>query len=151
MLPFAVALAAALTAPTAAEELKWFSIQSENGASLVYGIPESDYAPISFTCENGSRDLLFVYEFEPVGGQDGIRVDVILQAGDIEVPVETTGVRLPEMDQYLLEGTTALDDRLTDLLTSLGTLHVFIEDGSAEYPLDGAREAVEPLLAICRQ
>jgi hypothetical protein len=149
LLAFAVGISAALVTVAGAEEMAWFGARYDDGANLVYGIPESDYAPISFSCQDGSRTLAFVYEFEPAGAEDGTKVEVILQAGDILVPVETTGIRLPEIDIYLLEGATELDDRLADLLTSRGTLHVFVGDGAAEYPLDGAREAAEPLLATC--
>lgn len=134
---------------SATEDIRWFGSADAYGASLVYGIPDSGYAPIAFFCTNGA-DLAFAYEFEPIDPTDGGEVTVTLQVGDIIVPIETTGLRLEMDDLFILEGTTILDDRLTDLLTSRGTLHVFVEDGSAEYPLDGAREAASSLIEYCR-
>ncbi|HMM72494.1 MAG TPA: hypothetical protein PKC22_09790 [Rhodocyclaceae bacterium] len=52
-------------------------------------------------------------------------------------------------DSYILEGQTILDARLTDVIASRGTLHVFVEDGAEEFPLDGAREAASALIENC--
>ena len=145
-------LFAALTLPAAAraeENPGWHSDVHDGTATLFYGIPQSDYGPIAFSCQAGSAEVRFVYAFEPVAAADGVEVLVILQAGDIEVPVTTTGARMQMDDQFLLEGETPLDARLADLLTSQGTLLVFVEDGAEEYSLDGAREAATVLIETC--
>lgn len=137
--------------PTAAmtqENPGWHGEKWDGGASLFYGIPQTDYAPISFSCAQGD-DLTFVFAFEPINAVDGVEVEVLLQAGDIEVPIATTGARLEMDDSFILEGRTKLDARLTDLITSRGTLLVFVEDGAEEYPLDGAREAAAALIETC--
>lgn len=145
-----VALACLTPALACAEEdLGWHGEKSEYGASLFYGIPQSDYAPISFFCEPGSADLTFAFSFAPVNAVDGVEVEVLLQAGDIAVPIATTGARIEMDDSFILEGTTVLDARLADLLTSRGTLSVFVEDGAEEYPLEGAREAAAALIETC--
>lgn len=133
----------------AEENLGWHGEKSEDGASLFYGIPQSGHAPLSFSCAQGSAELVFVFAFEPIDAVDGVQVEVRLQAGGIEVPIATTGARMEMDDGFILEGRTVLDARLTDLLTSRGTLSVFVEDGAEEYPLDGAREAAAALLETC--
>lgn len=138
------------SAAPAQEDLRWFGHADEYGASLIYGLPETSFAPVVFYCDAGSDALIASFEFEPVNAVDGVEVTVLLQAGDIEVPIETTGFRLEMDDLFILEGGTVLDHRLTDLLTSRGTLFVFIEDGAEEYPLDGAREAAAGLIETCR-
>ncbi len=135
--------------PARADQVTWFGNRSEDGASLIYGTPDSGYGKIVFTCEAGQDDLMFVYEHEPINPQDGVEVDVLLSAGDIEVPVSTTGTRLEIDDAFILEGQTRLDKRLRDILTSSGTLTVTVEDGTAEYPLDGAAKAAGALLEVC--
>ena len=134
---------------TAEENLGWHGDKGEHGASLFYGIPQSDHAPLSFSCPQGGDELVFAFGFEPVNATGGAEVEVLLQAGDIEVPIATTGARIEMDDSYVLEGRTVLDARLTDLITSRGTLHVFVEDGSEEFPLDGAREAASALIETC--
>lgn len=144
------ALSCCLPAMAMAEEnLGWHSGKAERGASLFYGIPQTDHAPLSFSCPQGGDELFFALAFEPVGAADGADVEVLLQAGDIEVPIATTGTRMEMDDSFVLEGRTVLDARLADLITSRGTLHVFVEDGSEEFPLDGAREAAAALIETC--
>jgi hypothetical protein len=134
---------------TAEENLGWHGEKGEDGATLFYGIPQTDHAPLSFSCTQGSDELAFVFAFAPINTVDGVKVEVLLQAGDISVPIATTGARIEMDDSVILEGHTVLDARLADLITSRGTLSVFVEDGAEEYPLDGAREAAAALLETC--
>lgn len=134
---------------TAQENLGWHGEKGEHGASLFHGIPQTDHAPISFACEKGSDELIFVFAFAPINAVDGVKVEVLLEAGDISVPIATTGTRIEMDDSFILEGRTVLDARFTDLITSRGTLSVFVEDGAEEYPLDGAREAAAALIETC--
>lgn len=144
------ALVLAASIGVAAEDIGWHGNADIYGATLFYGIPNSGHAPISFSCEHRSDRLTFVYEFGTTGPAGGTEVEVLLEAGDIAVPIATTATRLDMDDLFILEGETVLDDRLTDLITSRGTLLVFVEDGSEEYPLDGAREAAVDLIENCR-
>ncbi len=132
-----------------AEQTTWFGTRSEDGASLIYGTPNSGYGKIALSCVAGQDDLSFVYEHEPVGAKDGLKVEVLLSAADLEVAIPTTGTRLEMDDVFILEGQTKLDNRLRDLLTSAGSLTVTIQDGAAEYPLDGAASAARDLLEVC--
>ncbi|MBB6466582.1 hypothetical protein [Aminobacter carboxidus] len=144
---FAVALL--IPALVRAEDIRWFGNASgDGGASLIYGTPESDYAPLSFSCENRSKEVVFTYEFEPANKSGP--VVVTLRAGDIEVPINTKAEHLEEADLHLLIGKAVLDERLVDLLTSRTKLRVVVGDGSAEFPLDGTREAAKDLFATCK-
>ncbi len=137
------------TAASAEENPGWHGAKGETGASLFYGIAQSGYAPVSFSCPQGGDTLVFAFAFEPVDAAEGAETEVVLQAGDIEVPIATTGTRMEMDDSFLLEGHTVLDQRLTDLITSRGTLIVSVEDGAEEFPLDGAREAAAALIETC--
>jgi hypothetical protein len=134
----------------AQEDLQWFGHADEYGASLIYGVPQSGYAPIAFQCGPDGGGTTFVFEFEPINPTDGVKVIVSLEAGDISIPIETRGTRLQMDDLFILEGKIELDDRFTDLLTSAEYLIVFVEDGAEEYPLDGALEAAADVLETCR-
>jgi len=142
-------LLSGIAASAWADNVVWFGNRHEDGASLVYGIPDSGYGRIVLSCEVGNDDLSFVYEHEPADARNGVKLDVILSAGDQEVSIPTTGTRLEIDDTFILEGRTKLDDRLVDLLTSPGTLTVTVEDGIADYPLDGAAEASRHLVEVC--
>lgn len=140
---------AATIAAAISEEARWEGRAHEDGATLSYGIPQSDYGPVSFSCTRNSGEVTFVLAHEPVNAREGVEVEVRLQAGDIELPIRTVGARLELDDTFILEGKTRLDERLIDILTSRGTLFVFVEDGAEEFPLDGAREAAVPLIERC--
>lgn len=145
-------LSVELTYPPAsahAEQVTWFGTRSEDAASLIYGTPASGYGRIAFTCQVGQDELSFAYEHEPTNAVDGVEVDAVLAAGDVEVSIPTTGARLEIDDVFLLEGQARLDDALRKLLTSGGVLTIMVEDGAAEYPLDGAAQAAEHLLQAC--
>ncbi|MFC3074321.1 SH3 domain-containing protein [Shinella pollutisoli] len=137
-------------AAMAGETLGWHGAKGEEGgASLFYGIPQSDHAPVSFSCPQAGGDLLFAVTFEPAGAADGEETEVLLRAGDITVPIVTTGTRIEMDDSFVLEGRTALDRRLVDLLASRGTLTVSAGDEARQFPLDGAREAAAALIEAC--
>ncbi|MCO5146094.1 MAG: hypothetical protein M9895_07930 [Aquamicrobium sp.] len=137
------------TTATAEENLGWHGDKWERGASLFYGVPQTDHAPLSFACPEGGSELVFTFAFAPINAVDGVKVEVLLEAGDISVPIATTGARIEMDDSFILEGRTPLDARLIDLLGSDGMLSVFVEDGAEEYPLDGAREAAAALIETC--
>lgn len=140
-----------LSPARAQENLIWHGRAEGGRASLSYGIPNSDYAPLSFSCTNDGKGVTFTYAHEPNQPREGIKVEVLLQAADIAVPITTFGFRLELDEEFLLQGRTHLDDRLVDLLTSGETLMVFVEDGSEEYPLDGARAAAMHLIERCKR
>lgn len=144
-------LAASLMLPAGAmaqDNPGWHGTAYEGTATLFYGIPQSDHAELSFSCEAGSSTATFVFAFAPI---DRIEVVVTLEAGDISLPIMTTGIVLEMDNQFLLEGKVALDGRLIGLLGSEGMLSVFVEDGSEEYPLAGAMEAAAGLIETCGQ
>mgnify|MGYP001298734631 FL=1 len=135
--------------PASAEQVVWFGNRSEDGASLVYGTPNSGYGKIAFSCEAGEDDVHFVYEHKPIRPEEGVQVEVFLAAGGVEIAIPTTGGRLEIDDAFLLEGQTKLDDNLRKILTAGGQMIVTVEDGAEEFPLDGAAEAAKHLLQVC--
>src|SRR5690606_24736026 len=94
-------------------------------------------------------ELTFSYEHEPTNAVDGVEVDAVLAAGGVEVSIPTTGSRLEIDGIFLLEGQVQLDAILRKILTSSGTLTIMVEDGAAEYPLEGTAQAARPLLQAC--
>ncbi len=150
MLFLASGTLASLSPARAQETLSWHGRAEGGTISLSYGIPDSDYALLSFSCTPDGEGVIFTYAYEPIQSREGAEVEVLLQVRDIEVGIPTKGFRLELDDAFLVQGKTQLDDRLVELITSRGILMVFVEDGSEEYPLDGAREAAAHLIENCR-
>lgn len=81
----AAGLLAATCLPAAAQEkLIWATTASDDGATLVFGAPETDNAMISFTCAKGNPLVLV----SSMIGSKGLKVDeaakVILAAGKVK-------------------------------------------------------------------
>ncbi len=148
----ALFVAGLLLAPSiaSADEVTWFVLQEEaQGAVLIYGTPDSGYAPLSFRCDGKGGVLDVTIEHQPINATDGVKVETFFSAGDIEVRVATTGTRLEMDDLFILEGQTPLDKRFQDLVMSSGPLTMMIEDGSEEYPLEGARDPARKFFKLC--
>ncbi|HQR91571.1 MAG: hypothetical protein B7X76_10535, partial [Azorhizobium sp. 39-67-5] len=82
---FAAGLLAATCLPAAAQEkLVWATTASDDGATLIFGVPETDNAMISFTCNKGNPLVLV----SSMIGSKGLKVDdaakVILIAGKVK-------------------------------------------------------------------
>jgi len=144
-----VAVFGMAAAAHAADEPRWIGNEIEKGASLIYGIPQSGYGASSFSCERKGEALRFSFAHAPIEARTGVKVAVLLSSNNIEISVPTVGQRLEMDDLFVLEGRIRLDQKLRQLLTSSGILEVWVEDGSAEFPLSGAREAARPLLERC--
>jgi hypothetical protein len=129
----------------------WHGNEYDGMATLFYGVPQSDHVEIALSCQAGSDAANFVFAFAPIEAVDGVQVQVTLEAGDISLPIQTTGVMMQMDDLFLLEGEVPVDARLIDLLGSTGMLSVFVEDGAAEYPLEGALDAAAALIQACGQ
>lgn len=141
-----------LLAPSvaSADEVKWFVLPGETeGAVLIYGTPDSGYAPLSFRCDGKGGALDATIEHEPINATNGVKVETFFSAGDIEIQVATTGTRLDMDDLFILEGKTPLDKRFQDMITSSGPLTMTIEDGAEEYPLDGASDPAREFFKLC--
>ncbi|MBN9251025.1 MAG: hypothetical protein BGO03_09350 [Mesorhizobium sp. 61-13] len=141
-----------LLAPSvaSADEVKWFVLPGETeGAVLIYGTPDSGYAPLSFRCNGKGGALDVVIEHEPINAVDGVKVEALLSAGDIEIPVATTGTRLDMDDLFILEGQTPLDKRFQDMITFSGPLIMTFEDGAEEHPLEGASDPAREFFKLC--
>lgn len=135
--------------PSAAQDRVWIGHSYEEGAALIYGVPDSGDMTLSFDCATKSGTLAFVYAFEPANAVEGAKVDVLLQTGEVNLPVATTGARLEMDDIFILEGEVKFDAMTARLFTSDGVLRIQVGDDSETIPLEGAREAAQALLQTC--
>lgn len=140
-----------LSSTKADDNLGWHGSTNDGGATLFFGIPNTDYAPLSFACSAQDDELTFTHTRHSLTARKSIHVRVELQADNVAVPIDTVGARLDLDDTFMMQGKTTLDDRLIALLTSRGTLLVFVDDVAQAFPLDGARQAVSYLLNVCRR
>lgn len=142
-------------AQASAQELQWLGAVSEDGASLTYGVPESDAAFIDFTCDRGSGVVTVTLDHEPVNAEPGVKAEITLSSlgsnPDSAIVVAATGERLELDDKFILQGSIELNDKLRKVLLEAATLVVAVEDGSEEVPLAGGRDAAKKLFAACKR
>jgi hypothetical protein len=148
------ALAALPIVPVAAqedEELQWFGDLTDGRAILAYGIPESDYVPLSMMCDQGEREITIFLEYEAVTAKVGDEVSVRLKAGDADVVFPAVG-EPQEMDDLLhLKGHAKLDAPFQAVLAAAGDLTIEVETARVTYPLKGAAEAAGHLIETCSE
>lgn len=147
---FALALAALVFAgPAAAEELTWFASQFDRTTALVYGVPESDYTPLVFSCELGDAEVGFYFGHEAPDAADGQQMAISFSAGNASVETMATGSFQEIDDLFHLEGLIKLDRRLVGILSSGSPLTVAVEGTAQEFPVDGLAENLDVLVAAC--
>lgn len=147
-----VALALALISSSAlADDMEWIGQSYEEGASLLYGVPESGIVDITLSCEKGSDRLSFIYAYEPPNAKVGMKLDVHLTAGGKTLTIATTGDRLEMDDLFVLEGSTRLDSILISMILAKGEMIIKVGTDSDRYPLAGAKKAAADILKTCRR
>jgi hypothetical protein len=142
-------LAAAGIEVNAQEGRQWIGIAGPDGASLLYGTPQSDDIVIGFRCERATDELVVSFRFEPVGAADGMEIDMELFSEGSAVVLPATGERMLLDDAFVLEARTELDPALRRIITEGETLSVMVQDGVEEIPLDGAAEEAAALFEAC--
>jgi hypothetical protein len=141
-------LAVAAVPAIAQEGRQWIGMGGPEGASLIYGTPESDDIVVAFACERASQEIVVSFTFEPVGASDGVQLDMELSSEAGSVVLNASGHRLLLDDSFVLEATVAPDE-LREILTEGETLTVMVQDGAEELPLAGATDEVAALFEAC--
>ncbi len=151
----AVALAlagfAALATIARADDRIWLGLDYETGATLVYGVPESDDAPIVFVCELPARDLILDMSlgeaFRPQSG----KVDVTISAPPTKDSLAMTGeVQVSEeVGDIILEARGQLTPALSNMLAKGKQLIITVGKEKRTFPLDGAKDGMRPLESAC--
>lgn len=151
----AVALAlagfAALATVARADDRIWLGLDYETGATLVYGVPESDDAPIAFVCELPARDLILDLSlgeaFEPRSG----KVDVTITAPPTKDSLALTGELQvsEEVGDIILEARGHLTPALSNMLAKGKQLIITIGKEKRTFPLAGAKDGMRPLESAC--
>lgn len=145
-----VLLATAALVP-AEDARKWMGDSQENIATLIYGVPQSDDAPIAFRCELPARDFFVTLslppDFEPKAGTVRLAMAAPPTAEEVQVDAEIQFVQ--EMDVTFLEAKPALDVAIARMLKQGSELRFTLGEKTFVYPLAGAVDAMGPIEAAC--
>ena len=137
----------------AASDYKWIGQITEDGASLMYAIPESDGVLLDFHCDRKTKLIVVNFEHEPKEAKDGMQVAVRFSVRGLEantaISIQMKGERLELDDKFLFQGETRMTSQLRRILAEGGTLLVTVANRAAEIPLKGVALAARQLLASC--
>ncbi len=128
---------------------QWIGAASAEGASLIYGTPQSDDVVLRFACDPATKELTAAFGFEPVGAADGMELDLELSSQGGSLVLHATGQRMLMDDSFVLEAKAPFDPALRDIITEGETLFVMAEDGVEEIPLAGAAEQAAAFFQEC--
>lgn len=131
------------------EAPRWFGDTYDNTTVLAYGVPDSDYVMVSFSCAAG-RPLVDVYvQDEESSAEEGSTVSVRLSAGGERV--EFSQQAMPNLDSggADVEGQLPLDETLRRLLGAAGTLEIVVDGHVQRYDMDGAAGPAAAMIATC--
>lgn len=142
---------AVVSAVARADDRIWLGLDYETGASLVYGVPESDDAPIAFVCELPGRDLILDMSlgeaFRPQSG----KADVTITAPPTKDSLALTGEAQvsEEVGDTILEAHGRLTPALSNMLAKGKQLIIAVGNEKRTFPLDGAKDGMRPLESAC--
>jgi hypothetical protein len=148
----ASALLTAAVLPAFAEEEgqpRWFGSVHDDMAMLIYGVPDSDYVMLYFSCAIGKRVMSVNVQDEESRAGEGVLLHVRLSAGREQI--EFSGKAIPNQDSggADVKGHLPLDDKLRRILTASGKLEIVVDGHTQHYALAGAAEPANKMIAAC--
>jgi hypothetical protein len=147
-----IALLPAVILPAAAEDEEkphWFGSAYDNKTLLVYGIPDSDYVMLSFSCAIGKAVVNVNVQDEESTAEEGALMHVRLSSSG--ETIEFSEKARPNQDSggADVKGHLPLDDTLRAILTATDTLEIIVDGHTQRYDMDGAAEPVAAMIAAC--
>ena len=138
---------------SAADEYKWMGQITEDGARLVYGIPNSDGIQLDFHCERKTRKIVVIFFHEPKDAANEmrrmIRLTVSGRDAGMTADIPVVGRRDELDDRFVFQGETRMSPQLRRILGEGGTLRAAIGDESVEIPLKAIAKEARQLFASC--
>lgn len=146
----ALALLAASAMPAAAQvKMQWAASNTDTGATLTFGVPETDESIVSFTCDKG-KDMVLVSAYI---GSKGLKAEeaarLVLTAGKVKKDLAGRAVANEESGAVDVEAGAKMAD-LKALLASGKLLVVETKGAKQQVALAGAPEAFGAFESACK-
>ena len=147
VLPSMAGAAAAL----AEDARQWIGDSQEGVASLIYGVPQSDDAPVAFRCELPAHDFFVTLavdpNFEPKAGT--VPLTLTAPPSTEQLTLEADILFIEDMGVTFLEAKPAFDVAIARMLKQGSELRFTLGEKTFVYPLAGASDAMGPIEAAC--
>lgn len=148
-----IAILPAAAPPAAAqddEQPRWFGAAYDDTAILAYGIPDSDYVLLHFSCRPGATVVKFGLQDEESDAGEGDLLEVSLATDGIHVEFSDKARMNQESGGIELHADLPLDEALRRILTSDETLEVTVGGRTQRYAKDVETEsAAARMFATC--
>ncbi|MFH1553572.1 MAG: hypothetical protein ABII76_01720 [Pseudomonadota bacterium] len=146
----ALALLAASAMPAAAQvKMQWASSNSDTGSTLTFGVPETDEAIISFTCDKG-KDMVLVSSYI---GSKGLKAEetarIVLTVGKVKKELAGKAVANEENGAVDVEAGAKMTD-VKALLAGGKLLTVETKGVKQQVALAGAPDAFGAFESACK-
>ena len=131
------------------EQPRWFGNTYDRTTVLVYGVPDSDYVMLHFSCTTGNPAVNIHLQDEESLAEEGTLLSVILSAGGENIAFSEKAIPNEDSGGKDVEGHLPLDQTLRRILTATGTLEIVVDGHTQTYDMDGAAEPAAAMLAAC--
>lgn len=149
----ATALAVATTWPAAARDQdkpRWFGSAYDSKTVLAYGIPDSDFVVLLFSCRPGAPTVKVEVQDEDSGAKEGQLVRVRLATAGAQVEFSDKAVANQESGGIELQAELPPNEELRRILTSDEPLEVTVKGHTQRYAKDkGSEAAAAKMFAAC--
>lgn len=147
--PVGLAVALGATPAAAQEKMSWHAVDTDQGAALVFGVPETDQTMIFFLCSKGADDIVV----QPMTGSKGLKKDdaarAILYAGSTKKIFDGKAIETEESKAINVEATGKMAD-LKALVKAGKLLTIETKGVKQSVTLTGAGEAFAKFEATCK-
>jgi hypothetical protein len=146
-----IALLAA-TIPAAAQDEEqpgWFGSSYDDTVMLAFGIPDSDYVMLHFSCTIGSPVVRVYVQDEESRAEAGALLHVRLSADGERIEFSEKAIPNEDSGGKDVESQLPLDETLRRILTAEGTLEIAVDGHMQHYDMAGAAEPAAAMLAAC--
>ncbi len=147
-----IALTPAAVLPAAAQKEErphWFGTSNDRSTTLAYGVPDSDYVTLYFSCTVGKSVVSVNVQDEESRAEAAAVMQVHLSAGGERVEFSEKAIPNEDSGGKDVKGQLPLDDALRRILTAKGQLEVIVDGHTQRYNMDGAAKPAAAMLATC--
>jgi hypothetical protein len=148
-----ITLMPAAPLPAAAQDEEkphWFGSSFDDRTTvLAYGIPDSDYVMLSFSCTVGKPVVKVGIQDEESSAEEGTIVPVRLASGGIHIEFSENARSNQDSGGIDLHSNLPLDETLRRILTGGDPLEIVVDGHTQHYAMDGAAEPAAAMVATC--
>lgn len=142
--------AAALSATTQdKDQPRWFGSSFDNKTVLAYGIPDSDYVVLLFSCRRGSPIVKVDVQDEESGAREGSLLHVRMAVGGVSIEFSEKAVLNQDSGGVELHADLPLNETLRRILTSEEALEITVAGHTQRHAMIGAAAPAATMIATC--